>query len=192
MRAVNLTSRILYKLAGWLDFLNKKKGINPNNVIVPESSTLNLNGLILKEKCRVELGAQTQVLGKLIFDKEEASINIGSRVFISGTIISAGKVSIGDDVLISWNTTIVDHDAHSTRFSQRSQDAIDWISNKKDWENVKILPVEIKDKVWIGFNSIILKGVTIGEGAIIGAGSVVTKDNRSRESSTHHPKDLRT
>ena len=37
-------------------------------------------------------------------------------------------------------------------------------------------PIVIKDKAWIGFNSIILKGVTIGEGAIVGAGSVVTKD----------------
>jgi acetyltransferase-like isoleucine patch superfamily enzyme len=37
-------------------------------------------------------------------------------------------------------------------------------------------PVKINDRVWIGFNSIILKGVTIGEGGIVGAGSVVTKD----------------
>jgi acetyltransferase-like isoleucine patch superfamily enzyme len=36
--------------------------------------------------------------------------------------------------------------------------------------------VIIEDDVWIGFNSIILKGVRIGRGAIIGAGSIVTKD----------------
>jgi acetyltransferase-like isoleucine patch superfamily enzyme len=46
----------------------------------------------------------------------------------------------------------------------------------KDWSTVEIRPVTISDKVWIGFNSLILCGVTIGEGAVIGAGSVVTND----------------
>ncbi|WP_292489709.1 DapH/DapD/GlmU-related protein [Mesorhizobium sp.] len=41
---------------------------------------------------------------------------------------------------------------------------------------MKIGKVRISDNAWIGFNSIILKGVTIGEGAIVGAGSVVTKN----------------
>ena len=46
----------------------------------------------------------------------------------------------------------------------------------KNWNVVKKSPVIIEDKVWIGTRSIILKGVTVGEGAIVGAGSVVTKD----------------
>ena len=45
-----------------------------------------------------------------------------------------------------------------------------------DWNGVKSSPIIISDKVWIGFDVVILKGVTIGEGAIIGARSVVTKD----------------
>ena len=46
----------------------------------------------------------------------------------------------------------------------------------KDWSNVNSAPITICDDAWIGMNCIILKGVTIGEGAIVGAGSVVTKD----------------
>ncbi len=42
--------------------------------------------------------------------------------------------------------------------------------------DIKSAPVVIEDHVWIGFNLAILKGVTMGKGAIIGAGSVVTKD----------------
>lgn len=46
----------------------------------------------------------------------------------------------------------------------------------KNWDVVKSKPIKICDDAWIGMNCIILKGVTIGEGAIVGAGSVVTKD----------------
>jgi galactoside O-acetyltransferase len=46
----------------------------------------------------------------------------------------------------------------------------------KNWTGVKHAPIIIKDKAWIGFNCIILKGVTIGEGAVVGAGSVVTEN----------------
>jgi len=46
----------------------------------------------------------------------------------------------------------------------------------KDWSHVDMKPIIISDKVWIGFNATILKGVTIGEGSVIGACSVVTRD----------------
>jgi galactoside O-acetyltransferase len=46
----------------------------------------------------------------------------------------------------------------------------------KSWVDVHDEPIKIGDNAWIGINCIILKGVTIGEGAIIGAGSVVTRD----------------
>ena len=46
----------------------------------------------------------------------------------------------------------------------------------KDWGCVNSQPIVIEDDAWIGMNCIILKGVTVGRGAVVGAGSVVTKD----------------
>lgn len=83
---------------------------------------------------------------------------------------------MGDDVVISWGVTIVDHNSHSLSWPERANDVLDWGRGTKDWQNVKIAQVQIDNKVWIGFNAIILKGVAIGEGAIVAAGAVVTKD----------------
>jgi acetyltransferase-like isoleucine patch superfamily enzyme len=155
--------------------VNKNQELEAGIEIDP-SSLCKLNNIRFKKRCFLNIEAQTQVIGTLIFERENASISIGKRVFISGSIIAAQRVDIGDDVLVSWGTTIVDHNSHSTSFTLRSNDAVDWLEGKKDWTHVKIAPVKISNKVWIGFNCIILKGVTIGEGAVVGAGSVVTKD----------------
>lgn len=117
------------------------------------------------------------VMGSVYFEKPDAVLRIGKRSFIGRSIISvAKKVTIGNDVMISWGVTLADHNSHSIRFTERALDVADWAMGKKIWDNVKTNEIKICDKSWIGFNSIILKGVTIGEGAIVGAGSVVTKD----------------
>ena len=61
---------------------------------------------------------------------------------------------------------------------ERREDAelIIWHGVRKDFSTLRSVPIKIGNDVWIGCNSIILKGVTIGDGAIVAAGSVVTKD----------------
>lgn len=98
-----------------------------------------------------------------------ACISIGSGCELSGTSITCRSTSItlGKDVLIAPDVIIVDSDFHAPwPVEQRKTDP----GLERD------RPVVIGDGAWIGMRRIILKGVSIGEGAIIGAGSVVTRD----------------
>lgn len=111
------------------------------------------------------------------FDRPDANIIVGQRCYIGKShMVAAERIQIGNDVIMSWGTTVVDHNSHATGWQDRKADVADWHQGKKDWSNITIAPVRIEDSVFIGFNVIILKGVTIGKGAVVGAGSVVTKD----------------
>ncbi len=82
-----------------------------------------------------------------------------------GTLCAAEKISIGHNVAIGANSTIADTDFHPLAFRQRDLTP----------ENGQTAPIIIEDNVFIGMNCLILKGVTLGQGCVIGAGSVVTK-----------------
>ncbi len=97
-----------------------------------------------------------------------AELRIGNNSGLSGALINCFKrVIIGNNVWIGANVSIFDSDSHPINPYER-------IYGKE--VNFKANEVVIDDYVWIGANSIILKGVHIGRGAVIGAGSVVTKD----------------
>lgn len=72
----------------------------------------------------------------------------------------------------------MDSNLHPISPKQRLEDAVNFSKgiHPDVYTGIPNAPVIIKNSVWIGVNSVILKGVTIGEGAIVGAGSVVTKD----------------
>lgn len=125
----------------------------------------------------LEVGSQSTVHAKIVFERPGARVSIGERTFVGDAVMSVStSLEIGNDVLISWGVSLVDHDSHSLRFGDRRHDVMMWREGQKRWENIQMIPVRVRDKCWIGFNAIILKGVTIGEGAIVGAGSVVTKN----------------
>lgn len=155
----------------------KLKLLKNPTIRIDEGSKINYRGIHLTKKSTLSIGKNSIIEGQLILERENASISIGKRTFIGcSNLICAEKIVIGDDVLIAWGCNIVDHNSHSIFFHERMDDVKKWLKCEKDWTNVIHKPIIIKNNAWIGFNSIILKGVTIGEGAIIGAGSVVTKD----------------
>lgn len=134
----------------------------------------------------LEIGSDCIISGNYIFESSEGYIEIGNHTYIGGsTFISRSRISIGSNVTIAWGCTVYDHDSHSLDYKLRRKDiddelrdirnGVNFIQNK-DWGCVNSKPIRICDDAWIGMNCIILKGVTIGEGAIVGAGSVVTKD----------------
>lgn len=138
----------------------------------------------IENKMYIEIGENSQISGSFIFEIKEGKVSIGNRTFIGGgSFICIDEIQIGSDVMFSWGCTVTDNNSHSHIWSERRNDVLEWkkgldenkIGIYKDWSNVKSGKITIKDKAWIGFNCIILKGVTIGEGAIVGAGSVVTK-----------------
>ncbi len=141
------------------------------------SSSANLWRVRGSQNASLTVECDSMVAATLCFDQADAHIHIGKRTFIGKSyIVAAEKVSIGDDVMISWGVTVVDHNSHSISFSKRQHDVMNWRVGQKDWSSVECHPVCISDKAWIGFNASILKGVTVGEGAIVAAGSIVTKD----------------
>ena len=99
----------------------------------------------------------------------ESKIIIGNNCGMSGTVICAKeKVKIGERVQIGSGVIICDTDFHSMDPTHRGTDS--------DLDYANASPVEIGNDCFIGARAIILKGVKVGDGVIIGAGSVVVKD----------------
>jgi acetyltransferase-like isoleucine patch superfamily enzyme len=102
----------------------------------------------------------------------DRSIVIGDRVFIGrGCEFNIRqKITIGHNSLIASGCKFIDHD-HGMNLEQPMIRQTEGIEKS----------IAIEDDVWLGFNTIVLKGVVIGKGSIVGAGSVVTRSIPSYE-----------
>ena len=129
-------------------------------------------------RSRIQVGRDSIVDGRLVTEAPDAEIRIGSNTSIGGeTLLAAVKsITVEDDVLISYQCIITDSDNHNVSYSRRKHDLHEWMAGRHDWTKVNTAPVRICRGAWLGARTIVTKGVTIGEGAVCGMASVVTKD----------------
>lgn len=128
-------------------------------------------GVIINSNARVNrIGGDTRTVIQL---SHGARLHIGDYAGISNTaIVCRSSVHIEDYVQIGASCKIYDTDFHSLRFEDRVQPIRERIPDP----GVREKPIRIRSGAWIGGHTIILKGVTIGERAVVGAGSVVRHD----------------
>lgn len=161
-----------------IEWRARRRLSSQSNVKIANSAKVSYRRLNVRPTNLLTIGDGSIIEGALVFEREGGEIVIGCNTFVGPSLIAcATRIEVGDDVQISWGCNIVDHNSHAIAWSKRKNDVKDWHSgrDKKDWSSVVTSPVKIGNKCWIGMNVIVLKGVEIGEGAILAAGAVVTR-----------------
>jgi len=126
--------------------------------------------LIIGDNCIVKSDFLSNLVGlyqrTIIVAREKGKIRIGNNVGISGaTIYSKELIQIGNYTNIGGNVKILDHDFHPIEAEARKRNNMDLVRKKA---------IIIGENVFIGCNSIVLKGTELGDNSVVGAGSVVS------------------
>lgn len=169
---------LLNNLKKFITSLVKHKFIN--SALVDKPFTISYRSEIFNhgKKENINIGKFVTIDGTLEC-YENGSLTIGDYTFIGRSrIFAAHKVDIGKGVLISDNVVIMDSNLHQISSTKRALISEAWANGQFPdvYTGIPYARVVISDNVWIGANVVVLKGISIGEGAIVGAGSVVTKN----------------
>ncbi len=182
-----LKRRAISRLARELDAeRSRARGqLGPNCTIaagaqlLPEAVVENFRG----GKSDIAVGANSYVRGRLLTYAHGGNIKIGEWCYIGlrTEIWSMNSITIGNRVLISHDVNIHDGTAHSTDPVERHTHFRNMIHhghprNPDELPGVLSAPIVIEDDAWISFGVTVLRGVRIGAGSVIAAGSIVTSD----------------
>lgn len=126
----------------------------------------------------VRIGRETVIRG-ILRNEQSGRITIGERVYIGdGVLISAmANIVIGAETLIAHGVQLFDNDTHPLDAEDRALDFRRKLGHKVPAPAaIAKADLHIGRGCWLGMNSMVMKGVTIGDGTVVAGGSVVTKD----------------
>jgi acetyltransferase-like isoleucine patch superfamily enzyme len=159
-------------------------GTIPENVCIADSAYLETTYSFLlyrsewSEGLRIGRGSTTY-LGTMFDVGPRGRVIIGDFSLIHGAwFICDSQIEVGDYALISWNVVFMDTYGVSLDPSERRKqlEALPFEANRRTPRGGAAKPIRIGRNVWIGFDCVVLPGVTIGDGSIVGARSVVTEN----------------
>jgi acetyltransferase-like isoleucine patch superfamily enzyme len=128
---------------------------------------------------KIVVGQHSRILGELLTFAHGGEIKIGGWCYVGeGTRIwSAASIVLGNRVLISHNANIFDSLTHPLGAAARHRQIREIFTRGHPREvSLDESPVRIGDDAWIGAGAMVLRGVSVGEGGVVAAGAVVTKD----------------
>jgi acetyltransferase-like isoleucine patch superfamily enzyme len=159
-------------------------GTIPENVFVDDSAYLETSYSFLlyrsefPEGVRIGRGSTTY-LGTMFDIGPRGRVSIGDFSLVHGAwFICDSRIEIGDYALISWNVVFMDTYGVSFNLAERRKqlEALSAGPHRRMPRGASAEPISVGRNVWIGFDCIVLPGVTIGDGSIVGARSVVTEN----------------
>jgi acetyltransferase-like isoleucine patch superfamily enzyme len=127
----------------------------------------------------LRVGRCTTIWRASLAADEDAVIEIGDYCYIANaSLVCSERIQIGSRVMIAGGVTIADSDFHPLAPAARLADTVAHspVGDRARRPRIETRPVRIEDDVWIGYNATILKGVTVGAGALVGPGALVLRD----------------
>jgi len=156
----------------------------PENVALDETAyletTYSFELFRSREPDALRIGRGASIYLGVMFDLGPAArVRIGDFTLMNGSrLICDAAIEIGDYCLISWNTVFIDTYRVPTEPALRRPllEAAAQRAPRSVRADVPARPIRVGNNVWIGFDSCVLPGLSIGDGSIVGARSVVVED----------------
>ena len=136
--------------------------IGENSII---SAPAHVKLLYGSDKEDIKIGSYFKFVGELI-SSHHGKIEIGDHCLVGPNCVigAVNSVKIGDYVRLSTNVIMIDNNNHSVNpVDRKIMNSVDYSSPYRSWKYTVSKPIVVCDNVWIGRNSVINKGVTIGE-----------------------------